>query len=296
LADPGSSPAVARRRVRLALRRAREAANLTQGAVAGRMGWSMSKVQRIEAGENAVSGTDLRALLNLYGVTDPEEIELLSEEARISRRQRWWAKPEFRDHLTPAMLQLAQFESEAVAIRTFQPVLVSGPFQTPAYAEFIFGMFADILTEKERQIRLDARMQRRKQFLEPGDNPEYYMILDESVLMREIGGLEVMAEQLESLAQLALRPDIHIRIAPFRVGATMGSGGQITVVDLADDFADAVLYLESFTQDGIEHDSKEVEFHRQMFETVWRQSLNTEKTIRALSAEAASLRARGDRV
>jgi transcriptional regulator with XRE-family HTH domain len=282
--------------VRLALRRAREAAELTQGAVAGHMGWSLSKVQRIESGENAVSGTDLRALLNLYGVTDSEEIDQLSEEARISRRQRWWAKPEFREHLTPAMLQLAQFEAEAMAIRTFQPVVVPGPFQTPAYAEFIFGMFADFLTEDERRIRLDARMQRRKQFLEPGDNPQYYMILDESVLKREIGGLEIMAEQLESLAQLAHRPDIHLRIAPFRVGAIMGSGGQITVVDLAEDREDAVLYLESFTQDGIEHDPKEVEFHRQMFEAVWGHSLDREKTIRALRAEAASLRARSDRI
>jgi transcriptional regulator with XRE-family HTH domain len=79
----GESPAVARRRVRLALKRAREALGLSQTAVARKMDWSLSKVQRIEAGDNAVSGTDLRALLDLYQVTDEEEIEQLQEEARV---------------------------------------------------------------------------------------------------------------------------------------------------------------------------------------------------------------------
>ena len=59
----GEHPAVARRRVRLALRKARRSAGLNQGDVADRLGWSLSKAQRIEAGEVAVSITDLRALV-----------------------------------------------------------------------------------------------------------------------------------------------------------------------------------------------------------------------------------------
>ena len=42
------SPTVARRHLRLALREAREAANLTQLEVAEQMEWSLSKVIRIE--------------------------------------------------------------------------------------------------------------------------------------------------------------------------------------------------------------------------------------------------------
>lgn len=194
------------------------------------------------------------------------------------------------------MLQLAQFEAEAVAIRAFHPVVVPGELQTPAYAKFVLSLHSGILSEDERRVRFEARMQRRKRFLDPGDSPEYYLILDESVLKREIGGLEVMAEQFESLMQLAERPDVHIRIAPFRVGTTLGSGGQFTVLDLAEDYEDAVLYREAFTHDYIEHDPKDIAFHRQMFESVWYQSLDREKTIRAMSAEAALLRARVDRL
>jgi len=260
------------------------------------MGWSISKVQRIESGDNAVSGTDLRALLDLYGVTDMEEIEQLSEEARISRRQRWWTTPEFRQHLTPAMMQYLQFEAEAVAIRTYQPVIVPGLFQAPAYASFVLNFFGASLNGDEQRVRLDVRVRRQNQILAAGDGPRNFVILDESVLKREIGGPEVMADQLDQLVDIAGKPNVNIRIIPFDQGAILGLGGHFEVIELSeDDLEDAVLYRESFTKDSLDHDAKEVAFHREMFEKFWERSLNEEKTVRAIAAEAASLRARIDR-
>jgi transcriptional regulator with XRE-family HTH domain len=296
LSGQGESPAVARRRVRIALRRARDAKGLSQGAVAAHMGWSVSKVQRIESGDNAISGTDLRAVLDLYGVTDREEIDQLSEEARISRRQRWWSRPEFRDHLTPGLMQLLQFEAEAAAIRSYQPVLIPGPFQVPAYAHFVLNWYDIGLTEEDLRVRHEVRMQRREQFQESGDNPRYFLIIDESVLKRDIGGIEVMAQQLEQLAEVAQRAEVRVRMVPLKEGAVLGLVGQFTVLDLSDsDVDDAVLYRESYTRDSIDHDPKEVKFHRDLFEVFWDQSLDEQKTIRAVIAEAAALRARIDR-
>jgi transcriptional regulator with XRE-family HTH domain len=65
------TPAVARRRVRLALRAAREAKGLTQGQVADEMEWSLSKVMRIEKGDVNISPADLRVLLGYFDLTDP---------------------------------------------------------------------------------------------------------------------------------------------------------------------------------------------------------------------------------
>ena len=63
-------PAVARQRVRRALRKARDETPDESGRRGQQLGWSLSKMQRIESGEVGVSPTDLRALLDLYGVTD----------------------------------------------------------------------------------------------------------------------------------------------------------------------------------------------------------------------------------
>src|SRR3982751_2186993 len=61
-------PMLARRRLRQALRRARETAGLTQEHVAGEMEWSLSKVIRIEAGIVGVAANDLKALFRLYNI------------------------------------------------------------------------------------------------------------------------------------------------------------------------------------------------------------------------------------
>jgi len=105
-----------------------------------------------------------------------------------------------------------------------------------------------------------------------------------------------MADQLDQLVGFAELPRIYRRMIPLPKGGVLGSGGHFEVVDLIDeDFADAVLYLESFTRDSLSHDPKEVAFLRGMFETAWLNSLDEGKTIRAIAAEAAALRARIDR-
>ena len=71
----GDLPAVARRRVRMALREAREKRDLTQSQVAEAMEWSLSKVMRIESGEVTIAPNDLRFLLAYLGITDRARVD-----------------------------------------------------------------------------------------------------------------------------------------------------------------------------------------------------------------------------
>ena len=80
-------PSFYRRRVRDALRKAREAAGLTQRQAADILDWSVSKLVRIEAGTVGVSTTDLKALLNLYKISDEGQIKDLTEMTRASPRR-----------------------------------------------------------------------------------------------------------------------------------------------------------------------------------------------------------------
>src|SRR5918993_950856 len=94
------SPTVARRRVRLALREAREAAGRTQLEVAEEMEWSLSKVIRIENGDVSISPNDLRPLLAYLGFRDRAQINSLVADAKIARTRQhvsWWQGPEFKD-------------------------------------------------------------------------------------------------------------------------------------------------------------------------------------------------------
>src|SRR4051794_6215988 len=118
----GESPLMARRRVRLALREAREARGFTQGEIAEAMEWSLSKVIRIENGDVSIAPNDLRPLLAHLEIRDRTTVEALLNDARASRvrkQQFWWQDPGFRGHLTEPMQRLIAFEREAVAVRFF---------------------------------------------------------------------------------------------------------------------------------------------------------------------------------
>ena len=285
-------PAVSRRRVRLALRSAREAVGQNQTDVARSLGWSLSKLQRIELGEVTISPTDLRALLTVYGLDDAERVSALMEDARVARRERYWTAQEHREFLPPGLLQLLQFERAATAIREYQPTLVPGPLQTPALVDAIFAGFGRSLTGDERRVRRENRLARRRNVIERPDAPEYFLMIDESVLWRSVGGLETTAAQFEDLADSATRPHMHVRVLPMDTGALLGTPGTYMVVDLSDKPDDAVLYRENYLRDELVQDPPEVGYHREIFGRFWGKSLDETASRALILARAYDLRAR----
>ena len=294
-AAPGNPPAVARQRVRRALRRARDETPLSQGDVAKRLGWSLSKMQRIEAGEVGVAPTDLRALLDVYGVTDPERISRLTADAHRSRRQRYLVAPEYREHVSAGLLELMQFEQEATAIRVYQPHIYPGFLQTAEVAEAILQDMNRQLPEERRRVLFKVRMTRRQRVLESLAEREYFLVIDESVIKRRIVNAKVSATQIEEVVDFANRSNVHVRMISFDRGAYLSPSGPFQVLSMdGDDDGEAVLYREIYQQDEMIHDPREVRSHQAEFEKLWALSLAEDATLRKLTAEAALLRSAMD--
>jgi len=264
---------------------------MSQGDVAKKLGWSLSKMQRIEGGEVGVSITDLRALLDLYGITDETEVGRLTADARVSRRQRWLITPEYREHLSPALRQLMQFEAEATVIRAYQPVLIPGVFQTPDVAETVLNWGSPSISDEDRRVLFDVRMQRRRHTVENTDGAAYHLVLDESVIKRHMGGPKVMAEQLEALAEVAQLAHVSVRLVPFEKSTLPGLADAFQILNLSDEDDDAVLYRESYDSDRIVHDPAEVIYFRGVFDQITSVALSEAATLRRVTAEAMNLRA-----
>lgn len=292
----GESPAVARRRVRLALRRAREEKGLTQGEVATALDWSLSKVQRIESGEVSVSTTDLRALLAYFEITDAETVSQLMDDARTSRRQRWFTEPKYREFLTPGTRQLLQFESEATAIRSFALTMMPGILQTEEFAGNALARTAANfnLSSETVKVRLEVRLKRRQVFKRKYP-PNYLLVLDESVLWREIGGTRVTAQQLKELLRAMSEPSIRIRVIPFDQAAAVALLGPFTLFSLDEDDEDAVLYREVYDSDEVVQDRAVTAHHRRIFDDLWGRSLDEAASARLIEARAATMLAALDR-
>ena len=289
----GDSPAGARRRLRLALRKAREASGRTQGHVAEALDWSLSKVNRIESGDVTVSNTDLQALLRLLGVVDEDQVERLMQEARAARRRGWWDESRYREHLTPATLQVLQFETEASAIRAFHTAVFPGLLQTHDYAESVIGAVAEEMSQETRKTRLEVRMRRRQQMLTRPDPPQCLIVIDEFVPLRTVGSGAVMAEQLRVVADMAHQPNVLIRLLP-KEEAVYALMGAFTIFDLGAE-ENAVLYREGWVTDEIVHVADVVRRHRLRFEQMWEISLKEDATISAIEAQYAVIRAALDR-
>jgi transcriptional regulator with XRE-family HTH domain len=287
------SPAAARRRLRLALRTAREATGLTQAQVADELDWSVSKVNRIENGEVTISLTDVRALLGLLRVTDTAQVEELTRDARTARKRGWWDEPDYRPHFTAALLQLTQFEAEATTIRSFQPTLIPGVLQTPDYARAILEVWNDLPPET-MAARQRLRARRSQELFGRQPVPTYLLVLDESAILREVGGAAVMAEQLQALLESIESYGVILRIVPLVDGAAISTVGGFTILNLGTE-ENAIMYQEAVLDDTITDAHDMIERYRHTFEKMWELALSPAASTRLVDAHVASLLASLDR-
>jgi transcriptional regulator with XRE-family HTH domain len=227
--DDDLSPLVLRRRLRGGLRQARQDTELTQGQVAAAMDWSLSKVIRIESGANAISTNDLRALLSLYQITDPGEVQDLVELARAARERSWWST--YKDAASPDFLRYVEQEASASALRAYEHVVIHGLLQTEEYAAWVIREFlGELYTDQQTDRRVELRM-KRQELLGRAGPPELQIIHDEAVLRRIVGSPAVMRRQLQHLADLAERPGITLNVLPFTAGVRDGFGESFAILD-----------------------------------------------------------------
>lgn len=289
----GGSPAVARYRLRVVLREAREAKGLTQRQVADALDWSLSKVNRIESGEVSVTTTDVRALLDLYEIMDPDQVQGLLQQARTARQRSWWDQQQFREHLPTDLVETFQFETEATEIRTFQPTVVPGVLQTRAYADAILQLWRDEHSDAYRTALIESRSLRHDRLFGRSDPPLYLLALDESVLMRSVGGPAVLSEQLYSLLNAVDAGQVTVRVVPFaHMSGYAAAWNMFTIYTLGEE--NVLVYREYYSIVDNTFSKETIKQYRQRFDQLWEHSLTPEASVRLIEARAAHYRAEAE--
>lgn len=284
----GDTPAVARRKVRLAIKDARNAKGDTQTQVAEAMEWSLSKVMRIESGEVTISQNDLRPLLAYLGIKDRKVVDDLLRAAKASKQRRqWWDEKRYQGMLTPAMRQWIGFEAEASSVLSFAPAVVPGWLQTEAYAQATMRQYAEDLTAAEMAARVAIRLERRKMLRRRNPRPQMLALFDESLLLRRVGGIDVLREQLSEISAAIDEGLVTVRIHPLE--SPYPPYGHYDLLYLSDE-ADAhgVLYRESGPADEIVDDRARIERHRAGWDRMWAVSINEKDSARRIAAAASA--------
>lgn len=236
-------PSVRARQLAAELRRLRDENGMTGEDVGERLGWSAAKVSRIETARITVTPADAAKLLDLYGASGQRR-ERLADLSRRAGERGWWDA--YADALGPEYATLIALEAQAEQVRWYAPQIVPGLLQTEQYAREIIHSTLLITPPGEIERRVQVRMT-RQQVLD-NDNPlNLSVVLDEALLLRQIGGAEVMRGQLRRLVEAADRSNVELQVLPNSAGAHPAFTGEFTILAFPELIAPDVVYLENMT-------------------------------------------------
>jgi len=234
-------PTVRRRRLGSELRKLRDASNLKLEEVAAELGVAPSTLSRIETGKAPTKSAYLNQMLEMYGVTDPAQRQVLVDMAREGHRKGWWSA--FDDVLPSGFDIFVGLEAETTGIRSYENSVVHGLLQTKDYARAVLRELQPRLSAEQIERQVDLRMARQGR-LDDEPSLDLWVIHDEAVIRRMVGGPEVMKAQLRRMLEETL-PGMTLQVLPFASGAHAGLRGPFSILEFPDRTDSRVAHVES---------------------------------------------------
>jgi len=273
-------PSVRARQLAAEIRRLREVKRLTGEEAAVQLGWSASKISRIETGRSPVTVSDLRRLLDLYQVPRSRRDRLI-DLARTADQRGWWDA--YADTLPEGYSAMIALEAAAESVRQYDPSLVPGLLQTEAYMEEIVR--SSLLVEPPEVVaqRVEVRLTRQAVLTRNEDPLELTAVLDEACLRRQAGGRGVMREQLLHLAEMSARPNITLQILPFSKGSHPAMAGGFTILRFPGVIESSVVYLDNMTSDIFVEREDEVHHYRLAFDRLREIALEPPQSVKLIT-------------
>lgn len=288
MTDPNPGPAIARALLSKDLRTLRD--ERPAAAVAKAMHWSLSKLNRIENGKVTIQPVETEALARFYGVAADGELRRLVRLSVASRQRMWWRDEHFDEDFT----NFIAFEHDASHLYGYQATCVPPLLQTPEYA---LAVTASVLRRptRDRQVRniVDVRLKRQatlRQRLGGDFAPRVSQVVDEAVLLRPVGGTDVMSGQLEHLARMAGQPGVRVVVLPLRLGVHPGLGGTFELLTFAEDADLDVVFIETPATDFLLTDTEDTSTFREIIDELLATDPAGDSLHRSLTTAKAALR------
>lgn len=271
------SPTVRGRRLRYELRQLRESLGLTIEQVANRSegDFSTSAISRWEKGERRVRPTDLRVLLDIYGVDDSKR-EVLLTLARDARQRGWWHS---YGAAIPNWFQFfVGLEAEASSVHAYESELMPGLLQTPDYYRAFLHAAPAAGNAEEIEHKIQVRSARQQRLSE--ENPlKFWAVVNEAVIRRVVGGAETMHDQLRHVADLARQDHVSIQVLPFKAGAHPAMDGSFTILSFPEPSDPDVVYLENQTGGLYVEETSQIERYTLMFNYLIAKALDPDESL-----------------
>ncbi|WP_024804589.1 helix-turn-helix transcriptional regulator [Nocardia sp. BMG51109] len=265
------------------LRKLREDTGISREAAGEHIRGSHAKISRLELGRTGFKERDIRDLLSLYGVSDPDQREMFLDLVRKANQPGWWHR--YNDLLPSWFETYLGLEHAAKSIRTFENQLVPGLLQTEDYMCAVVALGHES-SESARRVELRKR---RQEILERHGGPTMWAVLDEAVLHRPIGGNEVLREQIEHLIDMSDRPNVTIQVLPYAAGGHAAVGSSFTMLRFAEPELPDIVYMEQLTSALYLDRQQDLELYRQVMDRLSVQAEAPARSRVMLKEAAAAL-------
>jgi transcriptional regulator with XRE-family HTH domain len=268
-------PEPSQTRVGEQLRRIRESAGLSGSAVARELGWSQSKVSRVETGRFGASLEEVAQLLNYYAVPEEVRAEILAAVARHEGMEGAWVVRAGGSSRRQG--EVATVESRVRALSQYQALWFPGLLQSPDYAAAIAksGGFGPEGTFVERRAQRQQTLRERK-------DVTYTVILEEQALTLAPGAASVMAQQLEHVLEAIDTRFVDLRIRPTDRTNAVFTAGSFVIYDFAS--GPSVVLTEGQTADLYLSAEADLTAYRELFTKLHKNALGRKESRAAVES------------
>lgn len=268
-------PEAAQLRVGEQLRRIRESAGLSGSAVARELGWSQSKVSRVETGRFGASLEEVAQLLNYYDVPEEVRAEILGSVARHEGMGGAWV---VRAGGSPRrQAEVATVEARVAKLSQYSTLWFPGLLQSAEYAAAIAksGRFGPSGAFVERR-------QQRQETLRSRKDVTYLVILEEQALTLSPGAASLMPAQLRHVLDLIDAGFVDLRIRPHDAANAVFSAGSFVIYDFAS--GPPVVLAEAQTADLYLSADVDVSAYRDLYTRLQKNALGRKESRAAVES------------
>jgi transcriptional regulator with XRE-family HTH domain len=244
-------PTVRSRRLGARLSRYRAARGLSGAQLAAELGVGQPQLSRIENGKAKLTPAALQCLVEVLGIPETDARKL-DELRKRSAEPGWWQ--DYGDILSEPVEMLIELEVEASWIRSYEGHVIPGLLQTRDYAERIMTAGAMHIRVADIDRYLELRMRRQKRLAE---GMRFTAILSEAAIRQQVGGPDVLREQLRHITRATREFDVTVQVVPFTADAHAALGASFVIIQWPDENDAEAVYVDgetSFTvyeRDGV---------------------------------------------
>jgi transcriptional regulator with XRE-family HTH domain len=259
------------------LRELREDVGLSTTRLAAELGWSQSKVSKIENRRTKPSVGDVEAWVTATGASDKVAAELINVAESIQVASIIWDRT-LSGGRAAHQRSIARLLADATRMQVFQHAAVPGLLQTAEYARSVLTL-ADVFGVGDTARAAAARIERQAALYEKGR--QFDFLISEAALRFRPVSYDALAAQYDKILSVSTLPGVSVAVMPTGARPSTVQAHSFVIYTMPDD--SRFVTIETYTRELTLTDPEEIVVYSRVYESLLEDSTAGEQARELLS-------------